>query len=90
MMATARHPELAFNQARGIIRLATLHSNERVEKACAKALAIGSPSYNTLKTMLKNRMEEAVTTKSSAPAESETASLSPLVKENLRGGGYYH
>jgi transposase len=89
MMAAAQHPELAFNQARGIIRLAGEHGNERVEKACAKALSIGSPRYHTLKTMLKNRMEEAVPKKSAAPAESETQ-LSLLVQENLRGGSYYH
>jgi transposase len=89
MMAHARHPELAFNQARGIIRLAGLHGNERVEKACAKALSIGSPHYNTLKTMLKNRMEETVPKISTAASESETQ-LSLLAKENVRGGGYYH
>lgn len=89
MMAQARHPELAFNQARGIIRLAGLHGNERVEKACAKALSIGSPHYNTLKTMLKNRMEETVPKISTAASESETQ-LSLLAKENVRGGGYYH
>ena len=89
MMAAARHPELAFNQARGIIRLAGLHGNERVEKACAKALSVGSPSYNTLKTMLKNRMEEAEPKKSAAVSESETQ-LSLLAEENVRGGSYYH
>lgn len=89
MMAQARHPELAFNQARGIIRLASLHGNERVEKACAKALSIGSPHYPTLKTMLKNRMEEAVPSKRAATSESETQ-LSLLAKENVRGEGYYH
>lgn len=89
MMAAARHPELAFNQARGIIRLADEHGNERVEKACAKALSIGSPHYNTLKTMLKNRMEEALPKKAIVPSESETQ-LSLLAEINVRGGGYYH
>ena len=89
MMASARHPELAFNQARGIIRLAALHGNERVEKACAKALSIRSPHYHTLKTMLKNRREEAEPAKSATSPESETQ-LSLLAKENVRGGGYYH
>jgi len=90
MMAEARHPELAFNQARGMISLADQHGNERMEKACIKALAIGSPRYNTLKTMLKNRMEEVAPRREpAAPSESETQ-LSLLANENLRGEGYYH
>jgi len=90
MMAEARHPELAFNQARGMISLANQHGNERTEKACIKALAVKSPRYHTLKTMLKNRMEETEARKApSAPSESETQ-LSLLAKENLRGEGYYH
>ena len=90
MMAQARHPELAFNQARGIIRLAGLHGNDRVEKACSKALSIGSAHYNTLKTMLKNRMEETTPSKRDVAASESETQLSLLAKENVRGEGYYH
>jgi transposase len=91
MMSEARHPELAFNQARGLISLANQHGNERTEKACIKALSTGSPSYTTLKTMLKNRMEDVAVRKERAniASESETQ-LSLMANENLRGEGYYH
>jgi transposase len=87
------HPQQAFNAALGAIRLANQFTPERLEAACRRAIAIGSPSYTTLKTMLKNRMESAEqpSAESSSPAASpRTEQLSLAIGQNVRGKGYYH
>ena len=91
------HPELAFRSALGIISLAKKHGNARVEKASIKSINIHSFCYQTLKTMLKNRMEAVelnhgvpvITPVAVTPAETDQQ-LNLWDKNNLRGKGYYH
>ena len=76
------HPEQGYRSALGILRLSKTFGGERLERAAAKALAINSPSYKTVKTMLKQRMEDApVRTGVAHPA---------LGRANVRGSDYYH
>ena len=76
------HPEQGYRSALGILRLLKTFGGERLERAAAKAFAINSPSYKTVKTMLKQRMEEApVRTGVAHPA---------LGRANVRGRDYYH
>jgi len=80
------HPEQGYRSALGILRLANKHGNERLELACEKAFQIHSPSYKTVKTMLKQRME-------SAPLRGEPEAVDGsehLGARNVRGRGYYH
>jgi transposase len=81
------HPEQGYRSALGILRLADKHGKERLERACDKAFRSGSPSYRTVKTMLKQRME-------SVPLRDEQGvgadSSEQLGAANVRGGGYYH
>jgi transposase len=88
MLEEKPHPELAYRSALGIISLGKKYGVDRTEKACLKALRIGSPRYLTLKTMLKNCMEEVDNT--SPPTSSESKQLNLFAEENIRGGGYYH
>jgi hypothetical protein len=94
MIEQKDHPEQAYQAALGIISLSKKHGNLRVEKASQKALGIGSFCYKTLKTMLKNRMEESAESESLKDLSSEKSSsenqLWLWAKENLRGQGYYH
>ena len=72
--------------ALGILRLSNKHGKERLERACEKAFRINSPSYKTVKTMLRQRME-------SAPLRGEpeaSGSSEHLGAANVRGRGYYH
>lgn len=90
------HPEQGFRSALGIIRLADRHTKPRLEKACKKALLIGSPKYQTIKTMLKNGMEDVEVqipkVRPSLPQSStpEPMQLDLLANENIRGKSYYH
>ncbi|MDA8361183.1 MAG: IS21 family transposase [Gammaproteobacteria bacterium] len=76
------HPEQGYRSALGILRLSKTFGAERLERAADKALAINSPSYKTVKTMLKQRMEEA-------PMAASTESPK-LGRANVRGRDYYH
>lgn len=91
MMKEKQHPEQAYQSALGIISLSKKYGSERVEKASIKALKIHSHRYHTLKTMLKNNMEDVDTVPRKLVQPSElNEQLGPFAKENLRGQGYYH
>jgi transposase len=95
IMKSKDHPQQGFNAALGAIRLADRFTPERLEQACTRALAIDSPSYKTLKTMLENRMESAEHLPSAEPSSRTTTQrseqqLSLDIGQNVRGKGYYH
>lgn len=81
------HPEQGYRSALGILRLANKHGNERLERACDKALRIHSPCYKTVKTMLAQRMEGAPLR---GKARSASADTEHLGTSNVRGRRYYH
>jgi hypothetical protein len=43
--------------AQGVLGLADKHGTTRLERACAKAVAVGDPSYRTVKNILAARLE---------------------------------
>ena len=74
------HPEQGFRSCIGILGLVGQHGTERVDAACARALAIGTRSYTSVAAILKHRRDQ--------PAD--TAEAPSLVHENIRGPSYYH
>jgi transposase len=74
------HPEQGFRSCIGILGLVKRYGAERVDAACARALAIGTRSYSSVAAILKNRRERAA----------DAAEAPILLHENLRGPGYYH
>lgn len=74
------HPEQGFRSCIGILSLQKRYGAERLDGACAQALALGTRSYNSVAAILKNRQE-------AKPAERGSAGL---FHENIRGSGYYH
>ncbi len=75
------HPEQGFRSAIGIIGLARRHGPERVDAACARAIALGTRSYGSVARILSNRAETLTTSPTEAPV---------LVHANIRGPGSYH
>ncbi len=75
------HPEQGFRSCIGILGLTKRYGVERVDAACARALVLGTRSYGSVSTILKNAREE----KRAAPDDPPT-----LFHENIRGPGYYH
>lgn len=60
-----------LRSAQGVIRLADKYPAERLNAACARAVAVGDPSYRTVKGIL------AAGTESETPAEIDDASAAP-------------
>jgi hypothetical protein len=57
-----------------------LAGNQQRDAACARALVLGTRSYSSVATILKNRQDRK-------PPEPEQPSL---LHENIRGPSYYH
>lgn len=80
ILRTRPHPEQGFRSCIGILGLAKRYDAERLDAACARALALGTRSYSSVAAILKNVQERR-------PAKPEQPSL---LHENIRGPGYYH
>jgi transposase len=82
IIASRAHPEQGFRACMGIKRLGETYGADRLEAACQRALAIQSPSYKSVKSILAKGLDrEPLATPSSAPP--------PIEHENVRGADYY-
>jgi transposase len=82
VLEAASYPPQAFRSCLGILALAKKHGSPRLEKACRKALRIGTKSYTRIKNILTQGLEEE---------NQPQLDLGPLpLHENLRGGHYYN
>ena len=75
------HPEQGYRACLGVMALAKEYGPERLEAAAARAVAIGSPTRTSVKSILKRRLDRAATQADEAPVPAH---------ENVRGPGYYH
>ena len=53
------HPEQGFRSCMGLIALGRQYTGARLESACRRAVAIGSPSYRTVKSLLRAGLDRA-------------------------------
>jgi transposase len=81
IMSRRTHPETGYRACLGVIRLADRFGRERVDAACARAVAIGSPSFKTVQTILKNGLDRA-------PLHDPPARAT-LEHSNIRGASYF-
>ena len=58
ILASNRHPEQGFRSCLGIIRLGDKYPHARVDAASRRALALGCCSYQSLKSILENGLED--------------------------------
>ena len=78
------HPEQGYRSCLGILRLERRYGRERLEAACARALAVQARSYRDVDAILKHRLDRL------PPLVAQGAVASaPLVHENVRGAAYY-
>ena len=83
VMETRPHPEQGFRSCLGIMRLGKRYGNDRLDAACARALAIRSFSYRSIESILQHGLDRQ-------PIPDEAASSSHQRRhEHLRGGDYY-
>jgi transposase len=79
ILRTRPHPEQGFRSCIGLLGLAKRYDAERLDAACARALALGTRSYSSVAAILKNRQDGR------APEPQPS-----LLHENIRGSDYYH
>ena len=81
MMAARAFPQQAYRACYGLLRLSDRYGEDRLEKACAKALIIRATRYQQVELILKNQLEEV-------PVHQATAIQLPA-HNNIRGADYY-
>ena len=77
-----RYPELGFRSCLGILRLGKSYTNDRLEAACQRALAIQGCSYKSIASILKNGLD--LKTIKAEPEPKQT-----VEHLNIRGARYY-
>lgn len=82
VMVERPHPEQGFRSCVGIIRLAQNYGPERLEAACARALAIHSHTYSSVASILKRGLDQTPL------PQLEPARLHPH-HDFVRGANYY-
>ena len=86
ILAERRHPEQGYRSCLGLLRLGKSYGNERLEAASARALTVHARSYRHVESILKKGLDRLP-----LPVElSEDEGVTPVVHENIRGGGYYN
>ena len=82
ILAERPHPEQGYRSCLGILRLSRRYGDERLERACARALGAGARSYPHIESILKNGLDRL---EPAAPA----AEVKPIAHANVRGAAYY-
>ena len=81
IIASKPHPEIGFKAVLGVISLGKKYGAKRLEMACQRALAIGSPTYRSVKSTLASGLDQ----KPLLPPQNS----SPISHDNIRGSDYY-
>jgi transposase len=77
-----QHPEQAYKSCVGILSFAKKVGNDRLIKACQRALGYGIYNYKTIQTILEKGMDNY-------DEAEETKQLEMPLHENIRGEEYY-
>jgi transposase len=83
VMESRPHPQQGFRSCLGIMRLGDRFGADRLEAACARALATGAVSYRSIKSILLKGLDRQPVPGQQVP-ESE-----PIEHDNVRGAAYY-
>lgn len=83
ILQSRRHPELGYRSCLGVLRLGSRYTNERLEAACHRAVAMNACSYRSIKSMLATGFDrQPLEEPDIPPAHQETHA-------NVRGATYY-
>lgn len=83
IMAQRKHPQQGMRAALGVLRLADSVGPERLEAACARAVAAGAYRYQSVASILKAGLDRQ-------PKPAVPSSTLPLMHDHVRGADYYH
>ena len=76
------HPAQGYRSCLGILRMGKTYSNDRLEAACKRSLAINGCSYQSIKSILKNGLDRR-------PVPQANRCAKQINHANIRGGKYY-
>ncbi len=82
ILASRPHPEQGFRSCLGILRLGRRYGAERLEAACARALAVHAHSYRSVESILQTGLDRR-------PLPAAAPETPRRRHENLRGPGYH-
>lgn len=83
ILTERKHPEHGYRSCLGIIRLDKKYGRDRLDAACARALAVGGRSYTHVESILRNGLDRAVLPTTDEPTTS-------IDHDNVRGPDYYN
>lgn len=87
------HPEMGYKACLGLKKAAKTYTEQRLEKACQRALLIRSPNYSSIISILKAKLDQAPLPTipiSHMDAPNNTmARDGQIPHENIRGEAYY-
>ena len=78
-----QHPEQSYKSCMGVLGFAKKIGNERLIKACQRALGYGTYNYKTIQKILEKQLDQT-----EEPTENEQ--LKMPFHDNIRGEEYYH
>lgn len=82
ILSSRPHPQQGFRSCLGLMRLGKEYGPERLEAACARALALNAVSYRSVESILKKDLDKR-------PLPEKTPPAPALDHDNIRGAGYY-
>ncbi len=85
ILAERPHPEMGYRSCLGILRLGKKYGPERLEAACARAVAVRARSYRHVDSILKRGLDRQPLLEANAPQSQGLGE-----HENVRGRDYYH
>ena len=83
LLTNRPHPEMGFRSCLGLLSLTKRFGKARLEAACQRALALGSPTRRSVVSILEKGLENQ-------PLPEPAADTQLLDHENIRGPAYYH
>lgn len=82
IMSSRRHQQQGFRACMGIMRLGRQYSNDRLEKACERAINIKSFTYKSVESILKQGLDKL-------PDYEKNGDVKSIEHTNIRGKNYY-
>jgi transposase len=83
ILQSRKHPELGYRSCLGVLRLGNRYTNERLEAACRRAVAMNACSYRSIKSMLATGFDRQPLEDPDIPATHQE------IHANVRGAAYY-
>jgi len=81
IMSSSRLPEHGYRPCLGVIRLGSCYGNDRLDRACLRAIRLNIVGYRHIVSILKTGRDKA--------SDVEESKTEPVTHDNLRGAEYY-